>query len=83
MASRKLGLSYSKATPKNEPSVEWKSSGVSDMSSWKFSASLRTAATALVIGLLVLEAGTLGQAEEKRYGPGVTDARLDRQHGPL
>ena len=62
-------LSYSKATFENEPGVEWKSSGVSDMSSWKFSASLRTAATALVIGLLVLEAGTIGQAEEKRYGP--------------
>ena len=39
------------------------------MSSWEFSASLRTAATALMIGLLVLEAGTIGQAEEKRYGP--------------
>ena len=51
--------------------LEWngRAQRVSDMSSWKFSASLRTAATALMIGLLVLEAGTIGQAEEKRYGP--------------
>ena len=51
--------------------LEWNGGAqrVSDMSSWEFSASLRTAATALMIGLLVLEAGTIGQAEEKRYGP--------------